>query len=259
MDLKTDKLLLHASLVDQMLDELSPISTFMKQEEYQKVYDYVNTLKSKKWFLDANFFKPINLPKKEDILPFSLKLYTDSKSQKLSDSLAIIPYEFQYIKKDLPEFDVIIIRMSLDSKSYRIATMEVSEDVINSFEIYFKQVLNEKPNEDSSNIFDEACFLCVKEYIERIIRTKGVFYQNWNSFRIEFKKKHNKNIQDYSDIGKYLWQTDFLRFDNRYRKHDKITTLVEQLENYKKQEENKNTEKNTRKKPFSSIKSFFEK
>ena len=78
MDLKTDKLLLHSSLVDQMLDELSPISTFMKQEEYQKVYDYVNTLKSKKWFLDANFFKPINLPKKEDILPFSLKLYTDS-------------------------------------------------------------------------------------------------------------------------------------------------------------------------------------
>ncbi len=258
MDLKNDKLLLNISLIDQMLDDLSPISTFMKIEEYQQIYEYTNTLKSKRWFLDSNFFKPINLTKKEENLPFPIKLYTKTNSQKLSDSLAIIPYEFQYIKRDLPEFDIIIIRMLLNEKNFRIATMEVSEDVITTLENHFKQILKNKPDETSNDIFDEACFFCVKEYAERVIRTKGTFYENWNSFQKEFKEIYHISILDYSDIGKYLWQTDFLKFDNRYRKHDKAFTLVEQLEIYKKQEE-KDSENNTQKSFFSSIKNFFKK
>lgn len=229
----TDKMLLLTSLIDQMLDELPALSTFMKQEEYQKVDDFSKHLKSREWFLDSNFFKPINLTKENDTIPFEIELYTNPKSKQLSDSLAIIPFEFQYIRRDLPEFDIIVLRMFLDSKRFRIAIMEVSEDVIASFEENFKKVLKEKPSESSSNIFDEACYLCIQEYGERIFRTKGNVYESWNDFHNKIKEEMNISIKDYSDIGKYLWQTDYLRFDNRFRKKDKAITLVEQLETYK--------------------------
>lgn len=255
---ETDKMLLAGSLIDQMLDGIPPLGTFMRPEEYQQVNNYSKQLKSREWFLDLNFFSPLKLKKENSKVPFKIKLYADINSNNLSDTLAIIPFEFQYIKRDLPEFDVIILRMIIDSKRFRIATMEVSEDVISDLEENFKKVLREKPNETPSNIFDEACFLCVKNYVERVFRTKGNLFNDWNTFKQKAEAEMNISIKDYSDIGKYLWQTDYLCFDNRLRRGDKVATIVEQLNTYKKEDhETPASENIPQKKSMFSFKSFF--
>lgn len=253
MLLDSNKQLLVSSLIDEMLNELTPLSSFMRPKEYKKVYDYSKNWKSREWFLTKFFFSPLDLsPNNEDVI-FDIKLYAMEKSNTLSDAFAIIPYEFQYIKRE-NNFDIILLRMYLDSESFRIASIEVSQDVHECIQNHFQQIQEQKSQESISNIFDLACYQCVCEYSERIFRSKGEFYEHWEAFQKEFEEQNGLEVREYSDVGKYLWQSNYLCFDNRFKKGDKIITILEQFEKYQKQalESAEN-----RKKGLSAIKSMF--
>ncbi len=153
-------------------------------------------------------------------------------------------------------YDVIILRMFLDSSSFRIATIEVTKDVYSSIQEHFQNIQKQHSEESPSNVFDLACFQCIQEYSERIFRNKGEFYESWEIFKKEWEKQNSNIIKEYSDVGKYLWQASYLCFDNRFKKGDKVTTILEQFEENKKRKlmEDKTP---TKKKGISSIKSLF--
>ncbi len=247
-----NKQLLVSSLTDEMLDELSPLNSFMRPKEYKNIYDHSKNWKSREWFLKQYFFIPLSLSPNEEEVNFEIKLYAMEKSNKLSDALAIIPYEFQYIKKE-SENDIIILRMYLDSDNFRFATIEVTKDVHACIQKHFQEILMQRPNESTNNIFDLACYLCVQEYSERIFRTKGEFCDNWNLFQQEFESHNHITIKDYSDVGKYLWQCSYLCFDNRFRKGENVIPILEQIEKHKNQE----VQKENGKKKLTAMKSMF--
>lgn len=251
--LESNSQLLVSSLVDELLNELSPLNTFMRPKEYKKLYEYSKNWKSKNWFLDKFFYTPLNLSEAENKVNFDIKLYSMEKTNFLSDTIAIIPFEFQYIKRDVG-YDIILLRMYLDSTSFRIATIEVTQDVYSSIQDYFQTIQKEKIDESTQNIFDLACFLCIHEYSERIFRNKGIFYDDWQTFQQEFETQTHVHIREYSTVGKYLWQIDYLCFDNRFRKGDKILTILEQLQQTMEKIE---IEKKAKKKNTFSLKSMF--
>ncbi len=253
--LELDKTLLIASLADELLNELSPLNSFMRPKEYKKIYEYSKNWKSRNWFLNKNFYTTIGINMEDDQLDFLIKLYALEKSSCLSDAFAIIPFEFQYIKME-ESYDVIILRMFLDSSSFRIATIEVTKDVYSSIQEHFQNIQKQHSEESPSNVFDLACFQCIQEYSERIFRNKGEFYESWEIFKKEWEKQNSNIIKEYSDVGKYLWQASYLCFDNRFKKGDKVTTILEQYEENKKRKlmEDKTP---TKKKGISSIKSLF--
>ncbi len=253
MLLEANRQLLVSSLVDEMLNELSPLNSFMRPKEYKKIIEYSRNWKSRDWFLNKFFFTPLELSSEENEVNFNIKLYAMEMTNHFSDSLAIIPYEFQYIKKEVG-FDIILLRMYLGTNNFRIATIEVSKDVYASIQEYFQAFQKNKPDESTQSIFDLACFSCVHEYSERIFRQKGEFYDNWELFQKEFEEQNHIILKEYSDVGKYLWQADYLCFDNRFKKGEKIISILEQLEDYLKKQE---LEKTAKRKGLSTLTSMF--
>ncbi len=250
---KNNKQLLVASLVDEMLNDFSPLNSFMRPKEYKKIYEHSKSWKSRNWFLNKFFFTPLELSLEENNVNFEIKLYAMEKTNRLSDVLAIIPYEFQYIKKEVG-FDIILLRMYLGANNFRIATIEVSQDVYTSIQEYFQTYQSGRLDEFSQNIFDLACFSCVHEYSERIFRQKGEFYDNWEIFQANFERQHHISLKEYSDVGKYLWQADYLCFDNRLKKGEKTISILEQLENHLRKQE---VEIIAKKKGLDTLKSMF--
>lgn len=228
MGLDSNNQLLVFSLLDQMLDELPPVSSFVHKAEYQSLYSCIKGWKSRKLFLNRIFFDKFEI--QTDLLNFPIELETGDKTSYLSDVFGLIPIEFQYLKREKPLHDILLLRSYIDSKKFKVASVIVTEDILLSIQNCLSQ---EDLKNTGYNLFELACFRYVKKFGKNILENYGKIFPDWNAVLSRLESDYHIFPQDFSPIGKYLWQIDYLCFDNRKRNEGNPVSLLEQLEQHK--------------------------
>ena len=215
------------SLLDQKLDNLKHLSTFISADEYRNIHEHTHNWNIRIPYLRKSVFNPKNIDvDKLERNKFPIKLFSTVPNLTIYDTVATIPVEFQYISTK--DKDLIILRVDLTDGRYIITAMELNEKVLSTLQVIYEKILEIHPNMDKSLVFEHAYY----EYIHRnsvyvLAKYKNI-YNNWNEFAKVFFSKYQVDIKEYSDTGRYLWHRDYILLDNRSMKNYKIYTLKEQ-------------------------------
>ena len=215
------------SLLDQKLDNLKHLSTFISADEYRNIHEHTHNWNNRIPYLRKSIFKPedIDIDKLERN-KFPIKLFSTVPHLTIYDTVAAIPVEFQYISTK--EKDLIILRVDLTDGRYIITAMELNEKVLSTIQVIYEKILETNPKMDKSLIFEHSYYEYIhKNSIYILSKYKNV-YNTWNKFAEMFFTKYQINIKEYSSTGRYLWHRDYILLDNRSMKNYKVYPLKEQ-------------------------------
>lgn len=220
---------LELSLIDQKLDNLMPLSTFINADEYRNIHQKIKDWHSKIPYLKEKIFndKRIDLEKIEEN-KFPIKLFSTIPNHTIFDVVATIPIEYQYITSK--NNDLIILRMDLGDGRYNIVTIKIDNSILEVIKVLFEKITTSKNNNDSNPI-EEAYFEYIHEHGQHFLNKYKNIYSSWEEFHKEFFTKYNIDIKEYSHIGKYLWLRDFILLDNRAHRNYKVYSLENQWKN----------------------------
>lgn len=228
------------SLLDQRLNKLKHISTFVSADEYRDIHVRTQSWNSRIPYLSKTIFKPekVNVDTLEKN-KFSIKLFSTVPSHTIYDTVAAIPVEFQYIMTK--EKDLIVIRVDLGDGRYYATTIALNEKTLATIQVLYENILAQFPKMDRAQAFERAYFEYIHKNSVYILSHKKDTYNNWSAFENAFKRKYKIELNEYNDTGKYLWHRDYILLDNRAMKDFKIYTLKDQWLDIN-QEKNENIE-----------------
>jgi len=223
------------SLLDQRLEKLKHISTFISADEYRNIYEKTQSWNVRIPYLRKTIFKPekINV----DLLErnkFPIKLFSTVPNHSIYDTVAAVPVEFQYVTTK--EKDLIVLRIELGDNRYIATVINITEQILSTIQVLYENFLSANPNMEKAQVFEHAYFEYIhKNSIYILSKTKNI-YTNWKSFDNAFFAKYQISLKEYSSTGKYLWHRDYILLDNRAMKDYKIYTLKEQWQNNHKED-----------------------
>lgn len=212
------------SLLDQRLNKLKHISSFISADEYRNIHSKTYNWNSRIPYLRRTIFKP----EKVDIdtlerNKFPIKLFSTVPNHSIYDTVAAIPVEFQYISAK--EADVIVIRIDLGDNRYMATVVELNEKILSTIQVLYESILESNPKMSKSLVFEHSYF----EYIHRnsiyILSKNKKTYNSWEKFADAFYSKYQIDINEYNSTGKYLWHRDYILLDNRAMKDYKVYSL----------------------------------
>lgn len=215
------------SLLDQRLNKLKHISTFVSADEYRDIHVRTQSWNSRVPYLTKTIFKPekVNIDVFEKN-KFPIKLFSTVPNHTIYDTVASIPVEFQYIITK--EKDLIVLRVDLGDGRYFATTIALNEKTLATIQVLYENILTQFPNMDHSQVFERAYFEYIHKNSIYILSHKKDTYNNWGAFEAAFKRKYKVDLREYNDTGKYLWHRDYILLDNRAMKDFKIYTLKNQ-------------------------------
>ncbi len=247
MDMITKNLTMAMPTLDQFLDGFEPLDSFLNKEEYRIIYEHTKNWISRDMFLNRLFQEKLGISKDAFEVPFALELSTPTDPYSLLEAVAVVPIEFQVIKKENKK-DTLIVRMPVGNKKYRISAAKITDSI--------KETMEKETNTTDEDV---AYYQYVAKHGKELLsREISVIYE-WR----EFQEKLSSNgvpINEYSETGSYLWKRNFQLFDNRARNGGLVFTLTEQLENQKREEIESVevlTAAKKKKKPIFPITNFF--
>ena len=232
--------------LDQILDQMMPLESFLSNEEYQVIYEHTKDSVSRDIYLKRLFTEQFGIKREDFSLPFALELFSPTDPYSLFEVVAVVPIEFQIIKKENKK-DTLIVRMPVGNKKYRISATKITDAMKETIE-----------KEAETKDLDLAYFQYIKKHGKEMLNPEVSAVYTWN----EFEEKLNASgisIEEYSEAGIYLWRKNYQLFDNRAKINGFIYTLTEQLEK-QKSEEIESIEVLTakkKKKPLFPISNFF--
>lgn len=227
MILESNNISLELSLIDEKLNDLMSLSTFISADEYRNI-----NLKTRDWhskipYLKEHFFndKRIDLDKLEKN-KFPIKLFSTIPKHTFFDIVATIPIEFQYITAN--KSDMIILRMDLGDGRYNVIIKKIDNSILEIIKAIFDKITTSRDNKTDYSPIEEAYFEYIHENGRHFLNTEKNIYNSWEEFHSYFISKYNIDIKEYSHIGKYLWQRDFILLDNRAFRNYKVYSLEDQ-------------------------------
>ena len=223
------------SLLDQRLNKLRHVSSFISADEYRNIHNLSHNWNSRIPYLKRTIFKPEKVD--VDVLEknkFPIKLFSTVPNHLIYDTVAAIPVEFQYIVTK--NTDVIVLRVDLGSNRYLAHTIELNESILSTIQVLYENVLELNPNVDKALVFEKAYFKYIHRNSVYILSRNKKEYSSWASFTDMFYSKYQADIKEYSSTGKYLWHRDYILLDNRAMKDYKIYTLKGQWNDNQKED-----------------------
>ncbi len=232
--------------LDQILDQMVPLESFLSNEEYQIIYEHTKDWISRDIYLKKLFTEQFGIKREDFSLPFALELFSPTDPYSLFETIAVVPIEFQIIKKENKK-DTLIVRMPVGNKKYRIAAAKITDSI--------KEIIEKEGDTDNSDL---AYFRYIQRHGKEMLNPEISAIYAWDEFE-EKLSSSGISIEEYSDCGNYLWRRNYQLFDNRAKINGFTYTLTEQLEK-QKSEEIENVEVLTakkKKKPLFPISNFF--
>lgn len=222
------------SLLDQRLNKLRHISSFISADEYRNIYTLTHNWNSRIPYLKRTIFKPekidIDLLEKNK---FPIKLFSTVPNHMIYDTVATIPVEFQYISTK--NIDIIVLRIDLGDNRYLAHIVELNDNILSTIQILYESILDNNPKMDKMLVFENAYFKYIHKNSIYILSRHKNEYNSWKSFTDELFNKYQVEIKEYSKTGKYMWHRDYILLDNRAMKDYKIYSLKSQWNDNQKQ------------------------
>lgn len=223
------------SLLDQRLNKLKHISSFISADEYRNIYSKTSYWNSRIPYLRKTIFKPEKMDM--DILEknkFPIKLFSTVPNLSIYDTVAAIPVDFQYISTK--DEDLIVLRIDLGDSRYMISTLELNDKVLSTIQVLYETILENNPKMDKASVFEHAYFQYIHKNSIYIFSKEKTIFNSWSSFADSFYSKYQVSINEYSSTGRYLWQRDYILLDNRAMKDYKVYSLKLQWQDNHKED-----------------------
>lgn len=223
------------SLLDQRLDKLKHVSTFISADEYRNIFSHTHNWNNRIPYLRKTVFKPekIDMDRLEKN-KFPIKLFSTVPNHSIYDTVAAIPVEFQYVSTK--DKDLIILRVDLADSRYIVTALEMNEKVLSTIQVLYETILENNPKMDKALIFESAYYEYIHKNSIYILSKHKSIYNSWNQFADRFYAKYQVELKEYSDTGRYLWQRDYILLDNRSMKDYKVYTLKNQWQDNNKED-----------------------
>lgn len=223
------------SLLDQRLDKLKHVSTFISADEYRNIFAHTHNWNNRIPYLRKTVFKPekIDMDRLEKN-KFPIKLFSTVPNHSIYDTVAAVPIEFQYVSTK--DKDLIVLRVDLADSRYIVTAIEMNEKVLSTIQVLYETILESNPKMEKASVFERAYYEYIHKNSIYILSKHKNIYNSWNQFADIFYAKYQISLKEYNDTGRYLWQRDYILLDNRAMKEYKIYTLKTQWQDNNKED-----------------------